>query len=442
MKRALAERAKQSLPPSSGTSSSSEVPRQKVPRLEAPSNTERLNSIKNSSTNTTTPSSPIQSRRNSRIQALTAAVGEQDDDEASSFYLKHQNRALATELQSLQFAVTGLEKERDYRRQQCLAACQALNSLQATWTQLETALAQTDSTNSPTNANSTAANTNSSILQATTPGVASTGNNKHVEWTGALADSLAALAHGSEEPPPSVEAFYADLSQLSANVAARANTLQEWIWNILKDQQQPSTGSTDQQQPAALLAERDAAVAKAEAQSRLLEQQLAETQASREALVARERRLRRNVYRLSCGMLTAQQVVKTLDMDADEDRELAAQVKLEQQQQPAATSDAAAATTAVKKEEANDANSRVTDDNSSTNKANAAKVEQMESRIQHLEQIIVNRDKSIQEVCMLCQSRRFFFVLSLLFWNWITGHCVYLLLTIIFIFYLFTLLHS
>lgn len=68
--------------------------------------------------------------------------GDDDDDGAdkSAFFLKHQNAALASELQQLRYQLKLLERERDFRRSQCQDACQLLHSLEATWNAMEVAL--------------------------------------------------------------------------------------------------------------------------------------------------------------------------------------------------------------------------------------------------------------------------------------------------------------
>jgi hypothetical protein len=350
MKRALAERAKQSLPnveASPDAAATSQRPK-KVSRLaERPA------------------------ARNSRISSLTAQVCSTDNEEQSSFYLKHQNRALATELKSLQFAVTQLEHERDYRRQQCLAACQALNSLQATWTQLETALSPdavvlpqgtTTSSRILTIPDDVPASTRTSTtcIRSTVSSAQTQSAAAAVEWTTALAEALAALGgnnsnhnnnHRNSKPAPpllsntelqsvqsqqqqsqqqqsqqnttlvSVEQFYADLSQLSSNVAQRAQALQEWIWTVVLQPPPHSNETTNHAACGKQLAE-------AAAVRRMLETQLEECQVSLETTTTRERKLRRNLYRLAAGMLTTEQVTKALD-DGSE-LEIAAQVKIEQ----------------------------------------------------------------------------------------------------------------
>ena len=176
MKRALAERAKQSetghpaahtpngLGPAHGpVAVSSGQPPRKVPRIDGETShrqggeqrikTEPITihvpsqSQATSSSAATTPrpspsGTPPEKRSSLKRQRSNAALAEHDDEEpdSSGFYLKHQNRALASELKGLQYQLRLLEKERDLRRQQCQQAGQALQDLHNTWTQMEVAL--------------------------------------------------------------------------------------------------------------------------------------------------------------------------------------------------------------------------------------------------------------------------------------------------------------
>ena len=75
-----------------------------------------------------------------RQRSSQAAADDDDDTEKSAFFLKHQNAALASELQLLRYQLQLLEKERHFRRTQCQEASQALHSLEATWNAMEVAL--------------------------------------------------------------------------------------------------------------------------------------------------------------------------------------------------------------------------------------------------------------------------------------------------------------
>ena len=81
--------------------------------------------------------------KNSMKRQRSSQSGADDEDqnaENSAFFLKHQNAALASELQQLRHQLQLLEAERDFRRKQCQDACQALHSLEATWNAMEVAL--------------------------------------------------------------------------------------------------------------------------------------------------------------------------------------------------------------------------------------------------------------------------------------------------------------
>jgi hypothetical protein len=220
---------------------------------------------------------------------------DEDDSNFSSFYLRHQNRAMASELSRMKYQLAHLERERDYRRRQCQKACQSVNSLQATWTQLETSLQPPHAqSNAQSNANLPTGTTASGIvlgsssslsLLSTTAAVdipVSTGFGTSVELVGSLLDSLAALGkrkqqrrhdhpdqdnnggnvsdedsddddeddmeeddqqHQQEKDcnqgasltlEGAQKQQLDDLLRVTENVAQRATTLQQWIWGLLE----------------------------------------------------------------------------------------------------------------------------------------------------------------------------------------------------------------
>jgi chromosome segregation ATPase len=351
MKRALAERAKQSLPPPS-VAEPNKVPRLELSASAVPSGDETMSTATN--VPSSAPTSPA--KRQKRITALASQVNQDD----SAFYLKHQNRALATELLSLQDSTKALEKERDYRRKECWAACQALNSLQATWTQLETALLA-DSLPAPL----------ASMMESGSPAITGTGS---MEWTRALAEALAGLGRSHAD---STDQFYSDLSQLSANVTARANTLQECISKAFHSSP-PSHSARENAQFAKQLAE-------SQMHSRFLETQVAELTQSRDQIASKERKLRRNLYRISVGILTAEQAMQTLDQEGDEEW---LQVRLETREK-------------VKQEEDQvyaSATSNVSPVDATAAALSESKMTEYETKIADLEAMLRNRNVSIEEV--------------------------------------------
>lgn len=163
MKRALAERAKQSESAVSPNgivtsttiqvpSSSSGQPPHKLPRMDEDHHQQTPAQVKTEPITVTVPSSATSTappprpspqgtpREGARSKRQRASTPIEDENGDSSFYLKHQNRALASELKGLLYQLRLLEKERDLRRQHCHDATQALQALQSTWTQMEVAL--------------------------------------------------------------------------------------------------------------------------------------------------------------------------------------------------------------------------------------------------------------------------------------------------------------
>lgn len=369
MKRALAERAKQSLPQQAAAEPN------KVPRLDlsttvtaVPSSSNEVITSNAAAASVPTPTSAA--KRQKRINSLTSQVMNEQDD--SAFYLKHQNRALATELLSLQDSTKALEKERDYRRQECWAACQALNSLQATWTQLETAL--TDSPPPPL----------PPMMESGAPMVTGT----DMEWTRALAEALAGLGR-QRSTTDSTDQFYSDLSQLSANVTARANTLQECIWKAFTSNTAPSNSAME-------LAQYEKQLAESKMQMRFLETEVAELKQARDQIAGKERKIRRNLYRLSVGILTTEQAMQSLDQEGDEEL---LKVKLE---------------TRVKQEDEHAAsNISHAPVDAAVAALSESKIAQYETKIADLDATLKNRDVSIEEVCVderyyeQCQKKSF-----------------------------------
>jgi hypothetical protein len=404
-----------------------------------------------------------------------------DEDNNSAFYLKHQNRALATELKGVRHSVQWLERERDYRRQQCLLSVQALNSLQATWTQLEDELSHSSSLKLqqqhqhghqhqqyPQHEQSSLSSNNNDKNKDTTDGPASSGMGSSVEWTLALSRALAGLGtsyslaasystsmisttdaspensmsmgyHNAEHEPmnygsdahghnhgntllqgegvdPTQKATLEDLSQISQNVSARAAVLQEWILGtVLKQQQQQqvlesaSTTAAAAATTTSLLADQKA-IAELTCKCELLQHQVTELKAARDAVSTRERRVRRNLYRLSAEMMTVQQVLQTLE-DAEGDDvnghgEYQEEMIIKQQ---AAEQAATVAKLQEQLEETkNAANAKqLGNETTPAAKISSAEVKSLKEKLAGLEEVVSNRDKSMQEVRTVVQSNSY-----------------------------------
>lgn len=344
MKRALAQRAKESgmtngvgpsspKPPlsiktqdrsSEGQSSVSDV--FEKPLSSTP--TSRLEAPKQSSPRPIS-SSPRPKKRARESIVKLEEEGE-DDSNASSFYLRHQNRALASELRMLQYELSRLERERDYRRSQCTNAVQILNSLQATWTQMESAL----------QCGQPSQKVNSSI-NAKNDAPPSTGSGSSVELIGALLNSLAALGttpgrkgrireNGDEERSAAKPSDFMDedgikqlddLLRITDNVSERAQTLQKWIWAVLQDVSSSTEGrQLDLNKPGT---KHDENVANLKAKNSTLKSQITELSNSRDEMSKSDKRVRRGLYRLAAGRVKLKEVLKEIVV-TDEDKEAAA----------------------------------------------------------------------------------------------------------------------
>ena len=404
MKRALAERAKQSGLPngvasplqSNQTTSENSIQQQslppqplKIPRLEAPRPVPSPTTSSVTATSTTAASPRTRKR-----QRPEEEEDEQDDSNFSAFYLRHQNRALASELRSLRHQMCLLERERDYRRRQTTLALQSLNSLQATWTQLESALHL---------GQPPIRQLSQPLFREDHPPPPSTG--KSVELVGALLDTLASLgtaerradgANDGEETSSSDDERERvanegesldlhqqqpldDLLKLSDNVAQRASMLQQWVWSLLAQvPNQASYSNTD----AGKLAQK---LAQMQAKYKLVKQQLKELARSREEMEQSERRVRRGLYRLAAGRVQLKEVLKAIER-ADEDEDAAA-AWMEVASVPPPT--VSSCNAAIVKQEG---------DSGLASEVDSALVAQLQQQVKNLEQVAAARDEQIQQV--------------------------------------------
>lgn len=368
----------------------------------------------------TTPSSvastsSMKRQRPGREPKVPYPVPSDDEDESqqTSFFLKHQNRALASELKALQYQLSLLEGERSYRRQQCRIASQALNSLQATWTQMETELQQ-----QPQHAlNKCDARDSATFVEQDAP--MSTGKGTHVEILGALFDALASMANtvpaaaarrdqenGDEDDVPNrrsnqdldpVEKQQLDdLSNISWNILQRANTLEEWIRSMLQKLTN-SSGADASQQPTLSTSDQMALnkeIGILRGQCREYKIQIAELAKARDDTAKSERKVRRGIYRLSTGRVKIDQVLKDMEK-SDEDGTLAAEAKMEAlaesqassaalQPPPVANASQDTQTPGIKQEPGAAVDSQ--------------EVQRIRKQIEEMEQQLSTRDKSIEEV--------------------------------------------
>ena len=409
MKRALAERAKQSIPDRAPSTTTSSPPEGQPPlKIARPTPSIVVSSTGNSGSNARTPRSPkpikSTSAKRPRESNGSSSRPQQNEegpvDETSAFYLKHQNRALATELKGWQQQCRELTSERDQRRRSCWRAVQALQSLQATWTTLETALGQAP----PGVSASSLKNTEASAPASTALVMGRKNEDDEVEmedpalaieWTGALHEALHNLAFPKSDTKRELTGASGDVGEdphdvgeLAANVASRASCLQDWLWKVL----QAKSVSSDHLRRAK---PEDADVL---SECERWQHQSSELTRSRDYWRSQERRLRRNLYRLEAEIVTLPQVMHALERQdgtednlANEDAEIRATVQLERAAQ------------APPPEEKTD--------DKETDKVSSSVVEKLQQQIHQLEQEKKRRDQSIEEVgaayCVLLLAENF-----------------------------------
>ena len=338
-------------------------------------------------------------------------------DETSAFYLKHQNRALAVELRSRKHYIQQLEKEREERRRDCFEASQALSSLYSTWASLEAAVlgrnepmqdAETTSSSLPPPSTSPTAK----IPDEDDGGEADDiwrQQREQVEWTRSLSRALSALGRvpdyqaslntgkGDDVDPSDLLGVDTNWSaKCATNVAARATALQEHLLLFFKGRSATVSAANPPEDTAKRLEE-------ALAKCRLLETALAELRLSRDAALQSERKVRRNVYRLSAGMISEKQLVQAIE---DNEKDLEIKQQIEEQavlgNSRASAQDPSAGLQAAVKSEASAAVPAAGVGGSGTNAdsstATDAQVQALRARIADLEKSVSNRESSLQEV--------------------------------------------
>jgi FtsZ-binding cell division protein ZapB len=329
----------------------------------------------------------------------------------NAFYLQHQNRALAVELRSLQHSLRQLERERDQRRMDCSAAVQALHRLHATWTQLETALlpsTEAATPRNPTNDGRTAGSSESNHdgTEATGLPTPSTGAGDSVEWTVALSRALVALGKEEGSSDGQTDDSY---DRIASSLAARASVLQDVLWKVLRQASNNTGGNHVNVMAAAAAASRTeiadqrSKVQEAMGEIRGLQAQVEELKASRDAAVASERKVRRNVYRLAANMINVDQLMAAIQddtevVDVELQQEIVKQQLLKQDQGTVPAGGPSNSSGDDGRHAGVAGNSADADALAKHAHASAATIDAMKTRITDLERTLSNRDDSIEQV--------------------------------------------
>jgi hypothetical protein len=410
------------------------IPRLQAPPSSVPSSSSALERDSSSSTPAVTNSASVPPSTNRRSSLDSQQAMNENHDTSSSFYLKYQNRALATELKSYQHAVAKLEQERDLRRSHCLSIAQALYQIHSLWNSMEQDIVSkrdvssgddqvTSAVSVTTALDATISNTPTSEPEISTAQMSSTGTDDSVEWTRLLYNALRALGQSSVSPAEALSSaddeghldsgstldYLTDLRSLDQtvrNISTRTRVLQKWVHSIIRTPiNSPSrvtgTADTENSVSAEENSRMQQQISEITARCAALENQIDELVSCRTSLIHRERRLRRNIYRMSANIITPEQVVNAITRDeSDDSDDIEASVQIEKQRFMTMKKENpqldAATTSASGPSHGNDVNGA---SNSDVNvHVTSIQLEEYQSRISSLEDLLSNAERSIQEV--------------------------------------------
>jgi len=303
---------------------------------------------------TSTSSSPRPKKR-ARESSVKLEEEDEDDCNAASFYLRHQNRALASELRSVKYQLMRLEREREHRRTQCLQAVKSLNALYIRWKNVEAALEYQK------NAKTTDISSLTNIEIPAGDAPLSTGSGKSVEWIGALMNSLTRIGtsrpseskkrgtyddnkvdegksknggrnnneiDSNGEEQASIEddedqKCVNDMMDIAEKMSDRFSLLQSWLWTLLQNLDKTKMPLNGQSWSPPSTLELQNQVTRVETENITLQELVEELTRSRDEMVESDRRVRRGLYRLAAGRVKLKEVLKAVAY-ADEDKESAA----------------------------------------------------------------------------------------------------------------------
>jgi hypothetical protein len=228
--------------------------------------------------------------------------------------------------------------------------------------------------------------------------VPSTGVGDAVEWSTALSEALASLS-GEETNNSGAVTDAEHCSRIATNLALRVSVLQEQLRPLISRSILPSrVGVIQLEGESVALVNREKELQERTAEVRMRESQVEELKASRDAAVASERRVRRNVYRLAANMINIDQVMAAIQddtevVDADLRQEIVKLKLLKQEQELDATTGSASRSN---DEEGQSAMDR--EPSKSATHVASARFDAMQTRICDLERALANRDQSIEQV--------------------------------------------
>jgi hypothetical protein len=407
-------------------------------------------------TSTAASTSSPRPKKRSRESPVKLEDEDEDDSNATSFYLRHQNRALASELRSVKYQLVRLERERDYRRTQSMQAVQSLNTLHSIWESVESALEQQRHTGIHPMKMEISNDVNIDAPVGAVP--LSTGSGKSVEWIDALMNSLTRIGTKKTSSELSMSKIKGndeesnngvsndddkmdvasesvnnneekngkktaeeledqknieDTSKLSNNMVERVSLLQSWIWSLLQNleksnnpplngESSPSTSNsnsngTSWSTPSTM--ELQNQVSKAEAENVTLLDQLKEMARSRDEMVESDRRVRRGLYRLAAGRMNLKEVLKAVaNEDEDKDKESAANWMEGNPRLPQIASSSSISSSLLSPNSKMGGAENVKLENDGKTMISSHEVEQLKKQVSDLNTLATSRDEQIKKV--------------------------------------------
>jgi len=279
---------------------------------------------------------------------LPSSDEEEDEEKKDAFYLRHQNRALASELRQYKRLIDRLEEERDHRRNKCNEARQGIELVAEAWREIEAAVATVDSdAASPQLSQHIKDEANSDVLGN---GPGSTGAGGDVETVSSLLSAISRLAESSSllksegeaelsriksatSPPRIKSEEGADVcddekangeeptADFALALSRRADALRSALLKVLRSVLDGSAataptpkecGDEDSPLNAATLHRR---IATLENRCGELSVRIDELIKARDDAAASEKRVRRGLYRLASGRMKLAEVLEVVEKE-------------------------------------------------------------------------------------------------------------------------------
>ena len=265
---------------------------------------------------------------------------DEDEGDNTSFYLKHQNVSLASELYAYRRRIYLLERERDYRRKECRVAGYKIGELGGVWRGMESAIGKEFESNQLLSRQAQ----NVSSLNAP----ACTGSGTDVENVNSLLYSIQSLVSNPEKlsnnkdsSPQDPQHHENDLNNFetfskgtikmeedndlmeekrrlkemddfATDVATRASILRDGVLGLLRIVAGNASSANIDSSSTPVLKEQ---VARLESELKMSESKLEEMANARNEAAASERRVRRGLYRLAGGRMTIEEVLKAVEKE-------------------------------------------------------------------------------------------------------------------------------